>query len=347
MSKSDARPTLSPGLRGAAIILLLTLISCRSGAPAPASVATPAPGWFDHHIHMLSPGLVRDWKGLGVPFSRVDEAYTSFAVVRKAIGANAGAILVPMAHYYGNEEFRAGLGLSTEEEHARVRAENDHVAAEARAAGDDVIAFCSVDYLRPYAWSELRRCASDLRSRGVKLHLASAGTDLRNDAHLDALASIASWLERENMALLVHFDPQRRGTTVDDVRTFIERVIAPHPRLVVIIPHLGGSGGYGRWTQSVFRTFDEWRSSRPDRPVYFDLSAAVLEKESEGVPPSSDEELAAFAADLRASGFLRILFATDYPLTGATTYADFLVRKGVLTAEEVARLAANRLSLAR
>ncbi len=59
-----------PGLVGG----LLT-IGC-----APASVDQPAAdpsGMVDHHVHILSPTLVADWKTLGVPFSRPDSVYTS------------------------------------------------------------------------------------------------------------------------------------------------------------------------------------------------------------------------------------------------------------------------------
>ena len=68
----------------------------------------------DHHVHILGPGLLRDWQSLGVPFSREDSAYTSAARLLDADGALEGAILVPMAHLYGNEEFRRALSVSEE-----------------------------------------------------------------------------------------------------------------------------------------------------------------------------------------------------------------------------------------
>ncbi|HEX7707232.1 MAG TPA: amidohydrolase family protein [Thermoanaerobaculia bacterium] len=340
-------------MRFQAIVLALLIpagIACQtdpsrgeSGDHAPVPSAAVDATIRDHHVHLLSPGLVRDWKGLGVPFSRPDDAYTSYATIRSARGRVNDAVLVPMAHFYGNEEFRMGLKLTLEEERARARGENDHVAAEARTAGDGTVAFCSVDYLRPYAWEEIRRCHSELGSPGLKLHLASAGTDLRSEKHLDLLTEIAKWAADERVTLLIHFDPQRRGINVDDVERFIQRVIEPHPTLVSVIPHLGGSGGYGRWTQSVFGVFSDWAARNPDHRIYFDISAAVLESESEGVPASTEEELTLFAASLRRAGFDRLLFATDYPLTTADRYATFLRNRAGLTEEELARLMANRL----
>lgn len=32
-----------------------------------------AQGLYDHHVHVLSPRLIADWKSLGMEFSRSDE----------------------------------------------------------------------------------------------------------------------------------------------------------------------------------------------------------------------------------------------------------------------------------
>lgn len=311
---------------------------------APASLV-------DHHVHLLGPGLVADWKRAGARFSKPDDAYGS---VRALLGdpaetssGQAGplrrAALVPMAHLYGRPGFSEALGLSLEDEHARVRAENDHVAREAARYPGRAIAFCSVGVLRPYAWQEILRCHEQLHSAGVKLHLGSAGTDLR-DEHLAQVEKIAAWSESEGKALLVHFDPQHRGLTEKDVERFVRRVLAPHPRLEVWIAHLGGSGGYGPWTRSVLRVFADWLLAQPagTRPgVYFDLSAAVLEEESEGVPATTAEELGALSKDLRRVGLDRLVFGSDHPVFAPQDYARLLGSRLELTPAEQQRLFGN------
>ena len=314
--------------------------------PAPwghEAAALPA----DHHVHVLGPGLLRDWKSLGVPFSRPDAAYLSAQPVLEGEGRVEQALLVPMAHLYGNEELRGGLKLSVEEEWARVRDENDHVAAEAARWPGRAVAFCSVDWRRTYAWDELRRCRAELASPGIKLHLASAGTDLRDAVHRRELARIMAWAEAQGLAVLLHVDPQLRGTTTADVERFITDVLGPHPRLQVTVAHLGGSGGYGPWTRSVLGVFTAWlaqerAAGRGRSGVLFDVSAVLLEKESEGVPATTAAEARALGEDLRRLGLARVVFASDYPVFSARRSAELLAARTGLTPHEVEQVKRNR-----
>ena len=297
---------------------LLALAAC-GGEPAhDAGAAAEAPVPVDHHAHLLSPQLVADWKALGVPFSRPDSVYTSAgALLAGSRPAAQRAVLVPMGHLYGREAFREELGLSAAEELRRVRHENDHVAAEAALHGDRAVALCSVPPLRPYAKDELHRCRDSLGSAGIKLHLGSAGADLRQRATVDSIGSLLAWAAASGLPVLLHVDPQRRGHDTTHMRHFIERAIAPHGDLVVVVAHLGGSGGYGEWTRSVFRTFATWNARQVGdghAQVYFDLSAVWLDEESEGVPASTPEQGRQLAEDLRRAGLDRVVPGSDYPV---------------------------------
>lgn len=337
----------------AAILLGLSCMSCNSRREESKPAATRALELADHHVHLLGSNLIRDWKSLGVPFSKPDSVYLSASSLlvqtqKEEAPALQQALLVPMAHLYGNAEFREALKLSVEEEASRVRSENDHVANEAQRYGERARALCAVNYLRPYAWEEIARCRREHSSAGVKLHLASAETDLRDEAHLAALARVAAWADSEQVMLLLHFDPQRRGLEVVDVERFIQRVLEPYPGLQVCIAHLGGSGGYGPWTQSVFRTFLAWLEARQKfgesrDGVFFELSAVILEKESEGVPATTEEEAAKIATDLRRAGLQRILFGSDYPVFFPSAYSMLLQTRAGLTPEEFELIARNRL----
>lgn len=344
--------------RIAAIAGLIATAACtppRAATPptpaAPRAAAEPPSPTADYHVHLLGPGLIADWKSLGVTFSRADAAYLEATRLLEPAGGAAPpldfALLVPMGHLYGNSEFRAGLELSLEEERARLAAENDHVAREAARHPGRALALCSVSVLRPYAWEEIRRCRGELGSAGLKLHLASSEVDLREPEHLTRVAEIAAWAERERVPLLIHLDTQRRGTQAADVERFARVVLEPHPKLVVIVAHLGGSGGFGRWTQSVFATLVDWLEARaaagtPHEEIYFDLSAVILERESEGVPPTSNEEAAALGTALRRAGFDRLLLGSDYPVFDPRRTAELLVERAGLTHDELAHLLANR-----
>ena len=255
-----------------------------------------------------------------------------------------------MGYLYGRDGFRDELGLSLDDEVARVRHENDHAAAEAARYPGRAVAFCAVDPLRPYAWDEIHRCRDALGTRGLKLHLASAGVDIRNDEHLAALAQVAAWAAEEGHPLMMHVDPQMRGLEADDVRRFIRVVLQPAPDLRIVIPHLGGSGGYGPWTQSVVGVFAEWleaeaRAGVPRPGVRFDLSAVWLVEESEGVPASTPAQAARLRDDLRRLGHARLLLGSDYPVFQPGASAEALRAAVGWTDDEWRAIVAQRLDV--
>ena len=99
----------------------------------------------DGHVHILSPELIRVWKGLGVPFSRPDEYYRDIDVILRNTGTRR-LDLVSMAHVFSSEEFG---GFKNERE--LVEKENTYAAAARDKYPNKVRAFCSVDPLRDYA----------------------------------------------------------------------------------------------------------------------------------------------------------------------------------------------------
>lgn len=323
-----------------AVALAIAAAACGTAAAPAASVA-----FTDHHVHVLGPDVMRDWRALGVTFSRADSIYTSpGTLLRVRPDTSASAVLVPMAHLYGNAEFVGGLGIDDATVRERVRRENAHVAAEAARFPGRAIALCSVPALAAWAPEEFRWCADTLRVSGLKLHLASSMVDLRNEAHLDALARIAGFAASRSLPILLHVDPQRRGLDAPDIERLASRMFEPHPELAVVIAHLGGSGGYGPWTRRVFATLLEWRratEAREGRPrrLHFELSAVVLERESEGVPATTPEERALLAADLRAMRFDRVLLGSDHPVFDPVRGLEVLRDLVGLSDEEVARVA--------
>jgi uncharacterized protein len=304
-----------------------------ASAPAPQNIV-------DHHVHLLGPDIMRDWRSLGVTFSRPDSVYTSATawLATQGLGVDR-VVFVPMSHLYGSSELIEALDLDTDAQQARVRRENDHVAREAARIGDRAVALCSAPVLAPWALDEYARCHAELRAAGLKLHLAASGVDLRDDTHLRQLERIAAWAEQFGLPMLLHLDTQRRGTDVTDIRRFAEVVLAPHPALHVIVAHAGGSGGYGRWTRSVLGTLLTWlreveSSEGARRPVMIDLSAVILEEESEGVPPSTTAERDALRADVRAAGLDRFVFGSDAPVFEPARSAQLLRDVLGLTADE-------------
>jgi predicted TIM-barrel fold metal-dependent hydrolase len=321
---------------------------------AAATSASPAPGLVDHHVHLLSPRLVADWKSLGVPFSKPDAAYLS-ADSLLGTGAAGGtrassaaplarAVLVSMAHVYGNPEFRTGLGLDLAAERERVAAENDHVAREAARHPGRAAAFAAAHPLRPYASAELRRAREVLLVAGFKVHLGSARFDPRDATHLASLAGIAELARELGVPMLLHLDPQREAFDDDDVARIFERGLAGATNVDVIVAHLGGSGGFDARTQAILTACADWIESRPagESPrLWFDLAAVPLTRSSEGMAASSREEIAALAPALRRLGLRRVLFGSDYPVFDPLEQWAALIEGSTLDERELETIRTN------
>jgi hypothetical protein len=86
----------------------------------------------------------------------------------------------------------------------------------------------------------------------------------------------------------------------------------------------------------------ERAAGRERSGVRFDVSATLLEKESEGVPPSTPEEARALGDDLRRLGLGRVLFASDYPVFAPRRLAELFAERTGLTPVELAQILSNR-----
>lgn len=319
----------------------LAFASCRM-----ARSAQPQP-LVDHHVHVLSPQLVRDWKSLGVPFSRPDEHYTRLDTLA-AIDELDGVLLAPMAHFYADEELRGALALDLDAERERVRAENDYVAELAASSAMRAVALASVDLLRPYALDELERARREHGVAGAKIHLRCAGFDLRNDEHGDALERVVAWVESFDGLMLLHLDTRAEHVESGDVAACLERAFGGHARSRVIVAHMGGSGGFDARTGAVLDGCLAWleseaRRGRPRPEFRFDLSAAILLRESEGVRASTDAEMAELGRALRRAGLERIVFGSDYPVFDPREHAGVVVDRLGLTPTESRRILSARV----
>lgn len=326
--------------RGRALALLLLVAAAPLGAQSVPRVVIR-----DHHVHLLGPDVLRDWKALGVPFSRPDSVYLApAALLRARPDTLLTVVLVPMAHLYGSADFVEGLRLPPDSARARVRRENRHVAREAARYPGRAVSLCAVPARAAWAIDELQFCVDSLGVAGVKLHLASSGVHFRRPADLERVAAIASWAQSAGLPLLVHADTQRDTLDTEDARRFAAVVLGPHPRLTVVVAHLGGSGGYGSRTRTIFRALRDWRTETEaregrTRPLYFELSAVVLEAESEGVPATSPAQAAMLRDDLRGIAFDRILLGSDYPVFDPVRTTELLRERVGLTDAEVAAIA--------
>ncbi len=313
--------------KAVSVILILMLGTTVFGQSFEKGVA----GATDAHVHILSPQLMKIWKGLGVPFSRPDEYYSDIGEILKNTGTKR-IDLISMAHVFSSSEFG-----KFDNERQLVEGENSYVAAARDRYPKRIRAFCSVDPLRDYALAELERCRSRLKMDGVKLHHNANQVYLTVPEHLAKVRRVFEFAARHKMPILVHFDNTHRRFGETDVKLLTGLILKDLDPVRLRIAHFGSSGGFSTRTIAFLDSFiSELASSRDLRKhkITFDISAVGLDKDSEGVRKLSDDEWAELGVYVRRLGFDRVAFGTDYPLYQPAEYAQILRTRLRLTEAE-------------
>ncbi len=313
-------------------LLLFVLIGCIAFGQSPEKrISTTTDG----HVHILSPELIRIWKGLGIPFSRSDDNYSDIGVILKNT-ATKQIDLISMAHVYSSEEFG---GFRNERE--LVEAENSYVAAARDKHPKNVRAFCSVDPLRDYALEELERCRTQLKMDGIKLHHNANQVYLTVPAHLAMVKKAFEFAAQHRLPIIMHFDNSHRRFGEPDIKLLTGSILKELRPVNLRIAHFGTSGGFSARTRAFINSFiaelDSNKSLTKHR-ITFDISAVALDKDSEGVRKLTDEEWAVLGRYVRRLGFNRIAFGTDYPLYNPSEYLGILRDRLKLTDAEVRAL---------
>ena len=306
-------------------IVLLCLV-------AVSSVANPPKPLTDGHVHILSPELIKIWKGLGIPFSRPDEYYSDIDVILSNTAVRR-IDLISMAHVYTAEDFG---GFKNERE--LVERENAYVAAARDKHPKKTRAFCSVDPLREYALAELERCRTALKMDGIKLHHNANQVYLTVPEHLEKVKMVFEFAARHKMPILLHFDNSHRRFGKPDIDLLAGSILKDIGPVELRIAHFGTSGGFSQRTRAFLNAFIEKLDAEPElrkHKIKFDISAVALDKDSEGVRKLTDDEFAVLARYIRRLGLKRIAFGTDYPLYTPAEYQAILRNRVGLSDKEL------------
>ncbi|MFZ1701236.1 MAG: amidohydrolase family protein [Pyrinomonadaceae bacterium] len=292
-------------------------------------------GATDAHVHLLSPGLIKIWKGLGVPFSRSDEQYSDIDVILKNAGTKR-IDLISMAHVFSSSDFG-----EFKNERELVEAENAYVAAARDKHPKKVRAFCSVEPLRDYALAELERCRTRLKIDGIKLHHNASQVYLTEPDHVKKVKPVFEFAAKHKLPILLHFDNSHRKFGADDVNILVGSILNDLKPVTLTIAHFGTSGGFTAKTKSVIDAFVHQFETNPKlkkHKITFDISAVALDKDSEGVKKLTAEEFAELAVYVRKLGVGRVVFGTDYPLYSPREYLNILRQKVGLDDDEIQML---------
>jgi predicted TIM-barrel fold metal-dependent hydrolase len=267
---------------------------------------------IDYHQHLLSPA-VATLNSLPSPFTASDLiSLLDKARVRRAL-------VLSMAYQYGNPN-RAPVP----DEYAQVRRENDWTAQQVAAFPDRLRAFCGVDPLKPYAVSEIERCANNpYLHYGLKLHFGNSDVNLDNPQHIAQLRLVFRTADEHGMAIVVHMRPsvtRNRPYGPKEAETFLEEVLPAAPHVPIQIAHLGGAGGFDDPSVdnalSVFIAAIARHDGRMAH-VFFDICGVA------GLG-QWQEKKSLIALRIRQIGIKRILWGSDGAFGGGMTPAEAL-----------------------
>jgi predicted TIM-barrel fold metal-dependent hydrolase len=215
-----------------------------------------------------------------------------------AAGIRKGVVL-SLAYWFGSPH-----GKSVENEYAVVRAENDWTAAEAARFPDRLVAFCSFNPLKDFALEELERCGKHPHLKGLKLHFANSGVNVKNAAHVEKLRSVFRAANTHKLPIVVHVWVTDKTYGREHSQIFLDQILSEAPDVVVQIAHFAGGGS--AYSDDAFDVFAKAiaANDRRTRNLYFDVTTLI-----EGPRPPNEVRL--LAARMREVGLHRILFGSD------------------------------------
>jgi predicted TIM-barrel fold metal-dependent hydrolase len=186
--------------------------------------------------------------------------------------------------------------------YAKVRAENDWTAAQVARLPDRLVGFCAVSPLEEHALGEIRRCATELHLRGLKMHFGNSGVDVAIPEHLAKVQAVFRTANALRLPIVAHIY-RENDPGVEQAGILLTQVLPLAPDVVVQIAHMAGSGpGWNAGALAIFSAAirsDDPRTAR----LYFDFAS-----NTEG---QSHDRLVELARLIREIGVDRVLFGSD------------------------------------
>ena len=269
---------------------LVVVAGCAPAATQDAKPIPPTP-LADHHKHMPSQtaaALVGDVQSI-----------TAEQLVAEldAAGTRQGVVL-SVAYWFGNPRLPP-----VENEYAKVRAENDWTAHQAKRFPDRLIPFCSVNPLKDYAHEEINRCATQLMVKGLKLHFNSSRVDLLSLRHAETVRRVFEAVNERRLAMVVHIRGDLNVYGREHAEKFLDLLSAARD-VPVQIAHLWGGEGF---SEAALATYASAVSNGDTRTknLYFDITDIVR------FIPRSEAARRLTVQHIRAIGPDRILWGSD------------------------------------
>jgi len=268
----------------------------------------------DFHKHIISPDVGNAYQMLGLPINTI----TGEDIVNN-IPHGSKAIVLSDAY---SVSWLADFGLISDEYEA-VKEANDYVSVQCAVYSDRLIPYGSVNPLKDYALDEIKRCHEELKLKGLKMHFANSGVDLKNPEHFNKIKKIFAYASKNKIPLLVH---QRNGVEPygsEDAKKLVG-LMAQYPELRIQLAHLGGWGGFDNASYEYLQTLVQKLKAHPEiKNFYLDVSGVVMTDKAnpvlvEGMPIPTADDYQKAAALIRDFGLDKIVFGSDTPLYNST-----------------------------
>jgi predicted TIM-barrel fold metal-dependent hydrolase len=197
---------------------------------------------------------------------------------------------------------------------ATTRAENDWTAAQVAQYPDRLVGFCGVRPLLDFAVAEVRRCARELRMKGIKMHFRGSRVDVLNPEHLEKVRRVFQAANEEGMAIVVHSEARGEYARAH-AEAFLNHLLPAAPDVHVQIAHLWGGNQYRAEPLAVYAAAIAAGDPRT-RNLYFDLA--------ESVPGAlgSEDALREITETIRQIGLDRVLYGSDATTAGGARIAQ-------------------------
>lgn len=287
-------------------VTICAALALAASAPAGAGEAglgaRPTPA-ADHHQHLFSPAAAA-WMSSSMALAPID---ADELVAQLDVAGIGRAAVLSAAHAYG------APSRTVDHEYARVRAENDWIAAQAARHPERLVALCSFNPLKDYALRELGRCATSAGfGRGIKLDFAASDVQLDRPEHVERLRRVFRAANAHGMAIVLDMRASRARSPygAEQARVLLEQVLPFAPDVTVQVTHLAGNGpGFGDTPARDALAVLAEAAARHDprmRQVWFDVAAVVRAD----LPADEARRL---VRRLRQLGMDRVLYGSDAP----------------------------------
>lgn len=143
------------------------------------------------------------------------------------------AVVLSIAYILGSP-----LRTRPGDEYDNLRAENDWVAAQVSRYPERLVAFCGVNPLKDYTEKEVRRCASELHVKGIKMHFRNSQVNVLNPEHIQKVRRVFQTANELGLAIVVHTNVNPYGR--EQAEVFLKDLLPAAPNVVVQIAHLWG-----------------------------------------------------------------------------------------------------------